>query len=309
MDDVARLEKRIIRAAAQAIRDFALVEHGDWIMVAVSGGKDSYTLLHVLMRLRERAPIDFELVAVNLDQGQPGYPAEVVERHFRSLGVNYRMIARDTYSVVRRLVPEGKTTCSVCSPLRRGDRDAMHEDRPRPPPRRSRRDPPPQRPLLRLAEEHAGQAPREGRQERGRAPALLRSRGGHLRVRRGHALPHRAVRPVRVAAEPAAPPREGAPRRALRRAPRREGKPAPRARPCRALAPPRSRSPPGDRRGDRQGPVARRRRRGVRARGGCGEAGYPQLIERIPGEPPAPVGCRARGHHLRPVPPLLLRPR
>ena len=77
-------------------------------MVAVSGGKDSYTLLHVLMRLRERAPIDFDLVAVNLDQGQPGYPADVVEGHLRAVGVPYRMIARDTYSVVRRLVPEGK---------------------------------------------------------------------------------------------------------------------------------------------------------------------------------------------------------
>jgi tRNA 2-thiocytidine biosynthesis protein TtcA len=118
--DPARLEKRIVRAAAQAIQDFALVEPGDRIMVAVSGGKDSYTLLHVLMRLRERAPIDFELVAVNLDQGQPGYPADVVESHLRSVGVPYRMIARDTYSVVRRLVPEGKTTCSVCSRLRRG---------------------------------------------------------------------------------------------------------------------------------------------------------------------------------------------
>ena len=120
MDDVARLEKRILRAAAQAITDFGLVEHGDKIMVAVSGGKDSYTLLHVLMRLRERAPIDFDLVAVNLDQGQPGYPAEVVEGHLRAVGVPYRMIARDTYSVVRRLVPEGKTTCAVCSRLRRG---------------------------------------------------------------------------------------------------------------------------------------------------------------------------------------------
>jgi tRNA 2-thiocytidine biosynthesis protein TtcA len=118
--DVARLEKRILRAAAQAIQDFSLVEQGDRIMVAVSGGKDSYTLLHVLMRLRERAPIDFELVGVNLDQGQPGYPAEVIERHFQAVGVPYRMIARDTYSVVRRLVPEGKTTCSVCSRLRRG---------------------------------------------------------------------------------------------------------------------------------------------------------------------------------------------
>ena len=120
MDTVARLEKRILRAAAQAIQDFHLVEDGDRIMVAVSGGKDSYTLLHVLMRLRERAPIDFDLVAVNLDQGQPGYPAHVVEGHFKAVGVPYRMITRDTYSVVRRLVPEGKTTCSVCSRLRRG---------------------------------------------------------------------------------------------------------------------------------------------------------------------------------------------
>jgi tRNA 2-thiocytidine biosynthesis protein TtcA len=115
-----RLEKRILRAAASAIRDFALVEGGDRIMVAVSGGKDSYTLLHVLMRLRERAPVSFELVAVNLDQGQPGYPAETIERHFRSVGVPYRMLHADTYSVVRRLVPEGKTTCPVCSRLRRG---------------------------------------------------------------------------------------------------------------------------------------------------------------------------------------------
>jgi tRNA 2-thiocytidine biosynthesis protein TtcA len=120
VSDAGRLEKRILRAAAQAIQDFALVEQGDRIMVAVSGGKDSYTLLHVLMRLRERAPIDFDLVAVNLDQGQPGYPADVVEGHLRSVGVPYRMIARDTYSVVRRLVPEGRTTCSVCSRLRRG---------------------------------------------------------------------------------------------------------------------------------------------------------------------------------------------
>jgi tRNA 2-thiocytidine biosynthesis protein TtcA len=120
MDPVRRLEKRIIRAAAQAIQDFSMIEAGDRIMVAVSGGKDSYTLLHVLMRLRERAPIPFELVAVNLDQGQPGYPAHVVEGHFAAVGVPYRMIARDTYSVVRRLVPEGKTTCSVCSRLRRG---------------------------------------------------------------------------------------------------------------------------------------------------------------------------------------------
>src|SRR5574337_645442 len=120
MDDVGRLEKRILRAASRAIQDFGLVEAGDRIMVAVSGGKDSYTLLHVLMRLRERAPIDFDLVAVNLDQGHPGYPAEVVERHFRSVGVPYRMLRSDTLSVVRRLVPAGGTACPVCSRLRRG---------------------------------------------------------------------------------------------------------------------------------------------------------------------------------------------
>jgi len=120
MQVTSKLEKRLLRAAASAIRDFELVEDGDKIMVAVSGGKDSYALLHLLMRLRERAPIDFQLVAVNLDQGQPGYPAEIVERHLRSVGVPYRMLHRDTYSVVRRLVPEGKTTCPVCSRLRRG---------------------------------------------------------------------------------------------------------------------------------------------------------------------------------------------
>ena len=120
MPDAARLEKRLLRAAGDAIADFALVEEGDRIMVAVSGGKDSYALLHLLMRLRERAPVRFDLVAVNLDQGQPGYPAHVVEGHLKAVGVPYRMLARDTYSVVRRLVPEGKTTCPVCSRLRRG---------------------------------------------------------------------------------------------------------------------------------------------------------------------------------------------
>ncbi|ACL64305.1 PP-loop domain protein [Anaeromyxobacter dehalogenans 2CP-1] len=120
MQQIHRLERKLLRATAEAIRDFDLVSQGDRIMVAVSGGKDSYTLLHLLMRLRERAPIDFDLVAVNLDQGQPGFPAQVVEDHLRSVGVPYRMLQRDTYSVVRRLVPEGKTTCPVCSRLRRG---------------------------------------------------------------------------------------------------------------------------------------------------------------------------------------------
>jgi tRNA 2-thiocytidine biosynthesis protein TtcA len=120
MQDVEKLEKRIIRATAQAILDFGLVVEGDRILVGCSGGKDSYTLLHVLMRLRERAPIDFELVAVNLDQGQPGFPAEVLEGHFEAVGVPYRMVRRELWSEVQRLVPPGKTACSVCSRLRRG---------------------------------------------------------------------------------------------------------------------------------------------------------------------------------------------
>jgi tRNA 2-thiocytidine biosynthesis protein TtcA len=118
--ETARLERKLIRATAEAVRDFDLIGDGDRIMVAVSGGKDSYTLLHVLQRLRERAPVEFELVAVNLDQGQPGYPADVVEGHFHEVGVPYRMIRRDTYSVVKRVVPEGKSTCSACSRFRRG---------------------------------------------------------------------------------------------------------------------------------------------------------------------------------------------
>ncbi len=120
MQHVHRLEKRLLRATSEAIRDFDLVAEGDRIMVAVSGGKDSWTLLHLLMRLRERAPVSFDLLAVNLDQGQPGFPAEIVEGHLRAVGVPYRMLRRDTYSIVRRLVPEGKTTCPVCSRLRRG---------------------------------------------------------------------------------------------------------------------------------------------------------------------------------------------
>ncbi len=120
MTAAEKLERRLLRATSRAVRDFDLIGDGDHILVAISGGKDSYTLLHLLQRLRERAPVRFELIAVNLDQGQPGFPAHVIEEHLRAVGVPYRMLRQDTYSIVKRLVPEGKTTCPVCSRLRRG---------------------------------------------------------------------------------------------------------------------------------------------------------------------------------------------
>jgi len=120
MNETERLERRLLKDTARAIQDFELVEEGDRILVAVSGGKDSYTLLHLLMRLRERAPIGFDLVAVNLDQGHPGFPAPVLEEHFKKVGVPYRMLRQDTLTIVKRIVPEGGTYCSACSRLRRG---------------------------------------------------------------------------------------------------------------------------------------------------------------------------------------------
>lgn len=118
--DANKLEKRLCRLAGQAIADFNMIEAGDRVMVCLSGGKDSYGLLDVLLKLRTRAPIDFDIVAVNLDQKHPGYPANILPDYLKSLGVEYRIAEQDTYSVVKRLVPEGKTMCSVCSRLRRG---------------------------------------------------------------------------------------------------------------------------------------------------------------------------------------------
>jgi len=118
--DKEKLERRLLKATGRAIADFDLIRNGDRILVAVSGGKDSFTLLHLLMRLRERAPIEFDLLALNLDQGQPDFPAQLIEEHLRAVGVPYRMVQKDTYTIVRRLVPDGKTSCSVCSRLRRG---------------------------------------------------------------------------------------------------------------------------------------------------------------------------------------------
>ena len=115
-----KLLKRLLRQVGRAIEEFALVEDGDRILVGVSGGKDSFTLLYLLERLRERAPIRFDLIACNLDQGHPGFPARALEDYLRGQGCEVRMLREDTYSVVTRLTPEGATTCTVCSRLRRG---------------------------------------------------------------------------------------------------------------------------------------------------------------------------------------------
>ena len=115
-----KLAKRLRRKVGQAIEEYHMIQQGDRVMVCVSGGKDSYTMLDMLMQLQTKAPIDFEIIAVNLDQKQPNFPQNILPDYFHSIGVPFEAIERDTYSIVKRVIPEGKTMCSLCSRLRRG---------------------------------------------------------------------------------------------------------------------------------------------------------------------------------------------
>ncbi|HEC58491.1 hypothetical protein LCGC14_0646100 [marine sediment metagenome] len=118
--EINKLRKRLRRNVGQAIADYNMIEDGDKVMVCLSGGKDSYTMLDILMNLQKHAPIKFDIIAVNLDQKQPGYPEHVLPEYLASIGVPFHIIEKDTYSIVKEVVPEGKTTCGICSRLRRG---------------------------------------------------------------------------------------------------------------------------------------------------------------------------------------------